>query len=246
MQTALASSRSGGGIGGIARTSNCSTVQQGAGQGIGAPAPVAMEAVDLPAFCEPAEAHVTAANEERAPLGDPAPLPTTTLASPAPPAALDEEPAPGHGFRSGSAGPAEPRGLDHFSFERASACSGAWPRGAALTRFRLRPSASAPRHAPGGLRGAEGRRQGVAAPSDGRPTDVGLGARTGRGVRRRRGDRSDPLRLRAHATAPAPRARRSARQATALRARSDRRPRLTSPHLRGPAGQARQATSVRM
>ena len=82
-------------------------------------------------------------------------------------------------------------------------------------------------------------------PTDDPPTS-GLGARTGRGVRRRRGDRSDPLRLRAHATAPAPRARRSGRQATALRARSDRRPRLTSPRLRGPAGQARQATSVRM
>ena len=62
LQTALASSRSDGGIGGIARTSNCSTVQQGAGQGIGVP--VSMEAVDLTAFCAPpAEAPVTAADE---------------------------------------------------------------------------------------------------------------------------------------------------------------------------------------
>ena len=69
-----------------------------------------MEAVDLTAFCAPpAEAPVTAADEEGTPLGDPTPPATATLASPAPPAALDEEPAPGHGFRSGSAGPAEPR-----------------------------------------------------------------------------------------------------------------------------------------
>ena len=64
LQTALASSRSDGGIGGIARTTNCSTVQQGAGQGIGAP--VSMGAVDLTAFCAPpAEAPASALGRGR-------------------------------------------------------------------------------------------------------------------------------------------------------------------------------------
>ena len=168
LQTALAASRSDGGIGGIARTSNCSTVQQGAGQGIGAP--VSMEAVDLTAFCAlPTEAQAPVRGRGR--RGN----------------ALRRPDAAGYrtarvtgtacGSRRGACGgarlperarrPAEPRRLDHSSFERAGARSGQWPRGAPLTRFRLRPSASAPRHAPGGLRGAEGRRQGVAAPSDG-------------------------------------------------------------------------------
>ena len=82
---------------------------------------------------------------------------------------------------------------------------------------------------PGATRGRR-RRSGAAAPAGGRPANVGLRAR-GRSVRRgARGDRSDPPRLRAGATAPAARARRVGRQATDRRPRPDRRPGLTFRH----------------
>ena len=174
VQTALASSRSDGGIGGVARTTNCSTVQQGAAQGIGAP--VSMGAFDLTAFCPPpaeAPASASAAGDEGAPLGDPTSLATAPIASSSPsspPRLRLSTRSRRRGTAPGAGLPALPSRarLDHSSFERARVRSGYRPRGAPpLTRFRLRPSASAPRHAPGGLRGAEGRRQGVAAPCDG-------------------------------------------------------------------------------
>ena len=59
--------------------------------------------------------------------------------------------------------------------------------------FRPASHASAPRHAPGGSRGSRRRRHGAAAPAGGGPTQVGLCARSGDGVRRGAvGDRSDP------------------------------------------------------
>ena len=50
-QTAFASSSSTGGIGGLARTVNCSTIDQSASQGIGAMIPVG--SLDLTSFCTP-------------------------------------------------------------------------------------------------------------------------------------------------------------------------------------------------
>ena len=97
--------------------------------------------------------------------------------------------------------------------------------------FRPASHASAPRHAPGGSRGSRRRRHGAAAPAGGRPTPVGLRARSSGGVRRRAvGDRSDPPdSLRARASASAACARRIGRQATDRSPLTGGRPGLTFP-----------------
>ena len=104
-QTAFASSSSAGGIGGPARTVNCSTTDQGASQGIGGLIPVGV--VDLTSFCTPpapaplggdAGAHDAAIADTSGSSSTEQPASVVTVATLA---AVDEDVAAGHGTRNG-------------------------------------------------------------------------------------------------------------------------------------------------
>ena len=110
VQTAFATSSSTGGIGGAARTVNCSTIDQSASQGIGALIPVG--SLDLTSFCAPP---LTATRRRGRPGrrrgadlgggdGRNASQPTASVAT-----VLDEDVAAGHGTRSARLRPASLR-----------------------------------------------------------------------------------------------------------------------------------------
>ncbi len=101
VQTAFATSSSTGGIGGVARTVNCSTTDQSASQGIGALIPVG--SLDLTSFCAPPltarQCDAAAQDGAEAPIS--AVETAATLATTASVATvLDDDVAAGHGTRS--------------------------------------------------------------------------------------------------------------------------------------------------
>ena len=169
VQTAFATSSSTGGIGGAARTVNCSTTDQSASQGIGALIPVG--SLDLTSFCAPP---LTATGDAAAQDGAEAPISAVeTAATLATTASVADGPRRGRRGRSRDEERAPAPRLaptatwfgTRTTFDRArSGCSGYRTRRSSVTDFLPRPSASALRLAPGGLAGKESRRQGVATP----------------------------------------------------------------------------------
>ena len=104
-QTAFASSSSTGGIGGVARTVNCSTLDQSASQGIGAMIPVG--SLDLTSFCTPpapapaggyAVTQAFAGVETTTSIAPVSSASDITLASPT--VAIEDDVAAGHGTRA--------------------------------------------------------------------------------------------------------------------------------------------------
>ena len=200
VQTAVAVSISAGGIAGRAAVANCAIVQQTAGQSV-AGGSGSSAGQDLSAFCTPPALASSAETEHASsavaarhavgvrrrgraagrrrrrsavPLVVP-PVGPPTLLGCSTPVARDHAALPARALR----------------VRRRATChrvTGVNPD------FRPASHASAPRHAPGGSRGSRRRRQGAAAPAGGRPTHVGLRARSSDGVRHGAvGDRSDPL-----------------------------------------------------
>ena len=196
VQRATAISTSNGGIAGSAVVVNCAVTQQGATQSIGA-GPATAAGSNLAGFCFSPTAGDPSPYSAPPLSGAPA-LFSTGVPAGIESAAAEEEPTLFHG-RGSAAVPSRATSVARRSAPLRTAPRAARPRAARDEAFRPALHASAPRHAPGELRGSRRRRPGAAALAGGGPTCVGLRARSRRVRYGADGDRSDPPGLRARA-----------------------------------------------